>query len=120
MKFSSKILTIPEAVAKVIKPIFSFTDLAADDLLARCVDGETQNANEALNQVIWKRLPKDVFVGRSTLEIGVYSAIIGYNDGYEGLLKVIECCGLEPGVYTKRFFSREDINRVKAKIPQKQ
>lgn len=107
-------INIPEAVATVIRPIFSFKDLAADDLLTRCIDGETQNANEALNQIIWKRLPKDVFVGRSTLEIGVYSAIIGYNDGYEGLLKLIQCCGLEPGAYTKRFFSREDISRVKA------
>lgn len=112
-KYKSHI-NIPAAVAKVIIPIFSHKNLAADDLLARCVDGETQNANEALNQIIWKKIPKDVFVGKLTLDIGVYSPIISYNDGYEGLLKVIVNCGLEPGVYARKFFIQEDINRVKA------
>ena len=42
-------INIPPAVAKEIKPIFSWKDLGSEALLSRCVDGETQNVNEALN-----------------------------------------------------------------------
>ena len=38
----------------------------------------------ALNGVIWKRFPKDVFVGRSTLEMGVTSAVKSFNDRQSG------------------------------------
>ena len=51
------------------KPIF--TDLINDDLLQKCLHGTTQNNNEALNGLIWKKVPKDVFVGHNVLEIGV-------------------------------------------------
>ena len=69
--------------------------------------------NEALNQIIWKRVPKDVFVGGITLDIGVSSAIISYNDGFSGLLEVMRRCGLEPGTYTRKYFQKSDIVRIK-------
>ena len=35
-------------------------------------------------------MPEDVFVGRSTLEMGVVSAVvISFNDGKSGILKVL-------------------------------
>ena len=35
-------------------------------------------------------MPKDVFAGRSTLEMGVVSAVvISFNDGPSGILKVL-------------------------------
>ena len=40
-------INIPEAIRDVIKPIFSNEDLAADDLLNKCLHGQTQSANEA-------------------------------------------------------------------------
>ena len=36
----------------------TFLALRSDDLLSRCLDGATQNPNEALNQIIWKKCPK--------------------------------------------------------------
>ena len=42
-----------------------------------------------MNGVIWKWCPKDVFVGHSTLEVGVASAVISFNDGKSGILKVM-------------------------------
>jgi len=47
-------INLPSAVAEVISPIISHTDLGVDSLLSRCLDGETQNTNESLNQLIWK------------------------------------------------------------------
>ena len=69
--------TIPFWI-KSLLPIFK--DLMDEDLLNKCVHGKTQNANEALNGLMWSRLPKTVFVGRETIEMGVNSAIIHFND----------------------------------------
>ena len=58
-------LGLPSVVRDAIKPVFM--DLSDDNLLKKCLHGQTQNNNESLNGVIWKRCTKDVFVGRSTL-----------------------------------------------------
>ena len=52
-----------------------FVSLSDDNLLQKCLHGKTQNNNESLNGLLWKRCPKDVFVGRVTLELGVASAV---------------------------------------------
>ena len=49
-------LTLPISIRDLIKPIF--IDLSSDELLSKCLHGRTQNANESLNQVIWKRCPQ--------------------------------------------------------------
>ena len=41
-----------------IKPIYAKS--SEDDILSRCLDGKTQNQNEALNGIFWERLPKGV------------------------------------------------------------
>ncbi|KAG8254195.1 hypothetical protein J6590_015083, partial [Homalodisca vitripennis] len=40
------------------------------------------------------RLPKNVFVGRKTLELGVYDAIITFNNGNLGRLEVFKHLGI--------------------------
>ena len=84
-----------------IKPVFiSFSD---EELLKKCLHGKTQNNNESLNGVIWKKCPKDVFVGRATLEIGVASAVLNFNDGSSGVLNVLNSLKIEPGKFTFKF-----------------
>ena len=80
--------TIPLVKRDEIEPIF--TDLSSDQLLTKCLHGRTQNVNEALNQLIWKKFPKDVFVERFTLEIGVASAVINFNNGATGIIDVLK------------------------------
>ena len=70
-------------------------------LLSQCLHDKTQNNNESLNGLIWKRCPKDVFVGRTTLELGVASAIISFNDGLGGVVKVFSELNISPGKYTE-------------------
>ena len=79
---------LPAIIRDTIKPVFM--DLSNDNLLKKCLHGQTQNNNESINGVIWKRCPKDIFVGRTTLEIGVASAVIRFNDGVSGVLKVLK------------------------------
>jgi hypothetical protein len=52
----------------LIKPIF--IRLSSNELLSKCLDGETQNQNESINGMIWNRIPKNIFVGFDVLELG--------------------------------------------------
>lgn len=57
---------LPSCVLEEIKPIFR--DLTNPVLLAKCAHGETQNMAESLNNVIWSRTPKRVFVKTLNVE----------------------------------------------------
>ena len=61
-ELSSHSINLPQAIHEVLLPIFQ--DLRADDLLVRCLDGTSQNPNEAFNQIMWKKCPKETFVAR--------------------------------------------------------
>ena len=73
---------------------------------------KTQNNNESISQVIWKRCPKDIFVGRKVLQMGVASAVISFNDGYHKLIDVMENLGMLPGQFSLSFFEKGDYKRV--------
>ena len=45
-----------------------FEDLTEHSLLVKCLHGNTQNNNETLNDDVWKRCPKDTYVGREVLQ----------------------------------------------------
>ena len=77
----------PKWIHDVIYPIF--VELRNDTLLGKCLHGQTQNSNEALNQIIWSKIPKAIFVAESVLSMGIYSAIIEFNDGSWSLKRFI-------------------------------
>ena len=110
--FKSKI-NLPQAVFDVINQIFSHTDLGSDALLSKCLHGLTQNPNEAFNQCIWKKAPKDTFVSRKTLEVAVASAVFDFHDGGNRILNVIAKCGFPCGHYTLLGGAKSDRARIK-------
>ena len=61
----------------------------------------TQNNNESINNVIWKRVPKDIYVGWEALEMGVASAVINYSNGLNGISDVYNELRMEVGSYTE-------------------
>ena len=81
--------------------------------LKKCIHGKTQNKNESLNGVIWKKCPKDIYVFRTTLEIGVDSAIINFNSGATRVIDVMKDYGLAQVYYTKKFCTKKDSVRIK-------
>ncbi|GFV71027.1 uncharacterized protein TNCV_1447271 [Trichonephila clavipes] len=70
---------LSEQVLEKILPVYQ--RLVNDELLERCSAGKTQNANESIHSVIWKNCPKETFVSKKRLEMGVISVIGGYNFG---------------------------------------
>ena len=102
---------LPKTLREAIMP--SFLELSDDTLLKRCLHGFKQNNNESINGIIWKRLPKDVFVGRTVIEIGICSAVVCFNDDAAGFSKIFEELSMDTGQFTKSFSLNHDTSRVK-------
>ena len=59
-----------------------------------------------------KRWPKDVFVGRTTLELRVASACISFNDGLGGVVKVFNELNISLGKYAEDYCLEKDNDRI--------
>ena len=66
-----------------------------------CTHGTTQNNNEALNGFVWTKCPKEIFVERYVLEVGVCSAVLNFNSGSAGIINVLQDVGVLVGHFTK-------------------
>ena len=95
---------LSDAIVKELTPIYK--DLTNDDLLERCLDYYTQNSNESFNGMIWQQIPKETYAGAMTLDIGVASATITFNEGLIGLTEYLkECiCNQDISQWTKVVF----------------
>ena len=103
-------VNLPKVVKDLLVPIF--LHLRDNKLLSRCLEGTTQNPNEAFSQIIWKKCPKDIFISRHVLEIGVASAVTNFNDGVMGLSRIFQSLELSFGKYSIERALDKDINRI--------
>lgn len=69
---------------------------------------KTQNQNESLNGMVWQRIPKEVYVGREILEMGLNDAVAHFNMGTSVVLKLLDALGIPPGKFTEA-----GCNRIK-------
>ena len=103
--------SIPEEVMTVIKPVFQ--DLAHPDLLSKCLKGLTQNANESINNLIWKFAPKKKNHGVVTVNTAVALAVGVFNDGAVTFASVLKELGLFVGPFARKCFFDKDVRRVR-------
>ena len=101
---------MPMVIHQLIKPVF--TDLSNETLLSKCLHSKTQNANESINNITCTKCPKNIYVQRNVLEMGVASAVINFNDGNCGILNVFINAGMETGYFTKSFCIKKDETRI--------
>jgi hypothetical protein len=104
--------SLPKAVMEAIKPIYR--DLTNDSLLQKCLHGGTQNANESFNSVVWTRVPKTVFVSKTTFDFGVHDAIISFNNGNIGRCRVVKQLGMVAGHHMVRAMRSADAERMRS------
>ena len=100
---------LPKAVMLAIKLVYS--DLAHSRLLVKCLHGKTLNINETFSNVIWTRVPINVFVGRKTFEFGVHDAVVTFNVGNAGRLSILEDLRVKLGKNTVTIL--EDLDRLR-------
>lgn len=104
-------VNMPKWIHDLIKPIFE--DLSSDELLSKCLHGKTQNANESINNIIWQKCPKNNFVHKDTLQCGVNSAVIQFNEGPCGVHDVLKYFTIEPGCVMNRSSNKRAIHRMR-------
>jgi hypothetical protein len=108
-KYKKK-LSLPIPIKTLLVPIFR--GLSDDKLLNKCLHMYTQNDNESINAVIWKKCPKDIFVSKQILELAVASAVIEFNGGSISLQGVYKDLGLNFGVYVRSGLYNKDSARI--------
>ena len=101
---------LPQCFLPLLKP--TFLRLCDNALLTRVLDGYTQNPNESLHAVIWKKCPKHIFRGPRTVKIAVATGVMQFNAGYHSLLSTMEECGLPVMENSKKFAITKDTRRV--------
>ena len=77
---------IPEVIVLLLKPIYA--RLGSPLLLQKCLQGYTQNANEALHSTVRKLCPKDLVLGKESVDINCSITVCGFNDGACALLSL--------------------------------
>lgn len=103
-------VTFDEQVINLIKPVYE--TLASDDLLKRCLGGNTQNNNESFNHCVWNFAPKHTFTGKNVLEIATYTAACIFNEGFLPVLKVMEVMGVTIGQTARDYADTVDNARI--------
>ena len=87
--------------------------MADELLLERMLTGQTQNANESFNNLIWVFCPKNVFVVRPKVLCALRSAVCQFNSGsrsYGGKLKLL---GLPVSDTQASHMNQKDRERVR-------
>ncbi|GFT60688.1 uncharacterized protein TNCV_3584051 [Trichonephila clavipes] len=114
-KCSTKYAGLSNDVLNKIKPVY--LELCDKQILSKCLHGRTQNANKCFNGIVWQKVPKEVFVSLKTIKFGSCDAIIHFNEGLNGCLKVFNKMNIEnPGVFTLRGYKHLDKCRIRESI----
>ena len=77
---------LSEEVSAVVKDVYAL--LGHTDLLGRCLMGKTQNSNESLHSVVWRKYPKTGFVGLSRIVFATSAAVCEFNSGVKATLQL--------------------------------
>ncbi|KAJ8680296.1 hypothetical protein QAD02_016083 [Eretmocerus hayati] len=77
---SSMGIYLNELVVECITPVYE--RLTEKNLLKRCTEKATQNANEALHSLVWKKCSKNTSSSKDKVEIAAAYAVAEFNLGY--------------------------------------
>lgn len=103
-----------------LDPIFldlfmpTFVRLSDPVLLERCLNGYTQNQNESLNALIWKRCPKFLWRGPTEIQVGTKLAVLQWNSGsHIGRQAILDQMSLPYEEHTQAASIEKDARRVR-------
>ena len=104
---------------KCLPPVFReelkmlFERLSDKNLLQRCLKGYTQNQNESINNTLWAKCPKRVFVGYHKLQTATAITVLIWNRGAASMGSVLERLGVEDlGINTMTGCRLENSSRI--------
>ncbi|GFR84938.1 hypothetical protein ElyMa_006014900 [Elysia marginata] len=97
-------------VAKYVRDVYD--RLSDEELLSRCMEGKTQNANESLHSMQWNTCTKHIVVNRNRLETPLALGVAEVNQGSVGTAKFIQCLGVSIGTQTRKIGQNRERKRV--------
>lgn len=75
--------------------------------------GGTQNVNECLHSVIWHKVPKEIFVSKPRLELGIVHAIAEFNFGQKAAFQILKkSMGQEVPNISRIHAEKKDKDRI--------
>ena len=101
---------LPVNARQLVYPIYK--DLTKPEMLRKCLQGKTQNANESLNGMFWERLPKIRYCGLSKLEMGVFDAVANFNYGSKASMDIFKYLNIVPGAYMETMCIALNTKRI--------
>lgn len=103
-------VSLNSTVYEKLKPVY--VRLSSDELLNRCSRIGTQNANESLHSLVWRRCPKELFMSRRRYEIGATRAVGEFNMGRSAFTAIkSQVRGEEQGQNAEKIVQRRDLKR---------
>lgn len=102
---------LAEDVQEILKPIYE--DLTKQELLERCLGGNTQNNNESFNNCVWAMAPKHVFSGKIIVQIACQTAACIFNEGFKPVLKIMSVMGVKIGPTAVQYATQRDRERIR-------
>ena len=102
---------LPSVFFNLLKPIFD--RLSDVTLLQRCLKGITQNQNESLHGMVWRRCPKTCFSGKRKVKIAACLSVGNFNIGASAIADVMKALKINCGQQTSRYLRKMDNIRLK-------
>ena len=98
-----------------------YVHLGHPDLLDRCLQGKTQNANESLHSKVWLKCPKTGFVGLMRVCAATCLAIVEFNQGIGSMvMRSYAIMGLQCGSRLKVSAAEADSRQLRESVRQMQ
>ena len=98
-------------VAVPVKAVYE--RLSHDDLLTRCLRGQTQNANESLHSKVWAKCPKIGFACVHRVRSATCAAVAEFNVGVAATMRhLCDVMGIAPGEELLASAKRRDARRL--------
>ena len=102
---------LAQDVQEILKPIYE--DLTKQELLERCLGGNTQNNNESFNNCVWAMAPKQVFSRKIIVQIACQTAACIFNEDFKPVLKIMSVMGVKIGLTAIHYATQRDRERVR-------
>ena len=102
---------LPSVFFNLLKP--TYDRLSDVTLLQRCLKGITQNQNESLHGMLWRRCPKTCFSGKRKVKIAACLSVGNFNIGASAIADVLKALDIKCGNQTLRYFRNADKSRLK-------
>ncbi|XP_070174254.1 uncharacterized protein [Littorina saxatilis] len=99
----------PEVAEKMV-PVFR--RMSDEALLKRMQDGGTQDTNESLNNLVWLRCPKTIFMGKGRVDGATARAVAVFNEGAFEITRVLNSLYVDLAQSTLESLDKRDRRRI--------